>query len=292
MQTEIKEILISSREYAPETTLRVRLVYKNQKALENLPYVFMLLGGPGATHSYYTDYDCLHQVCNLIYFDPRGCGLSDKSDPATYTMNNYIDDVNFIKKVLELDSIILLGKSYGAMCALGYTLRYPKDVNKLILAAGVPTYTFIETAKMNILARGTAEQQGICNTLWAGEFTTNEHVALYFKIMASMYSWKTRNNQSVNRPTPSLPFAFEPLNEGFKHQFWEFDYTKELKNITCPTLILVGGEDWVTDPMYSKKMAALIPLSKLHVFERADHAMETDVPDLFFNSIINFIEEE
>ena len=42
-------------------------------------------------------------------------------------------------------------------------------------------------------------------------------------------------------------------------------------------------------PNAQKKMASLIPNSRLHVFKNADHALESDVPDLFFNAIATFI---
>ena len=150
MQIDIQEVFIPARDGSPAIFLRTRLVYKNQKALETLPYAFILPGGPGANHSYYMDYDQLHEIANLIYYDPRGCGLSDEGDPATYNMDNYIDDIHIIKESLQLGSIILLGKSCGAMCALGFTLRYPEAVSQLILAAGAQTYEFIETAKAGL----------------------------------------------------------------------------------------------------------------------------------------------
>lgn len=289
MQSDIKEIEIPARADAPPTRIRVRRVYKVEAALKTAPYVFILPGGPGANHSYYFDYDCLSKVANLIYYDPRGCGLSDEGDRSSYNINNYINDLHVIKEFLQLESFILLGKSYGAMCALGYALRFPNDVEKLIVAAGVATYEFTKTAKENLFSRGTQEQQLICQSLWQGHIKNDEHMAEYFKIMASMYSWKKRNEQPIDRPESTHRFSFEALNEGFSNQFSLFDYTCQLNDIQCPTLILVGQEDWITDPIYSKEMAEKIPNSALHIFKNSDHAMESDVPELFFNTIINFI---
>jgi proline iminopeptidase len=268
--SEVQTIFIPARDNSSETYLRVSIVYKNQETLKKLPYLLMLPGGPGANHSYYTEYDCLYEVVNLLYYDPRGCGLSDKGDSSTYNMDNYIDDIRIIKEALQLNSMVLLGKSYGAMCALGYVLRYPKDVSKLILAAGSSTWKFIITAKSNILSRGATEQQQICQSLWKGAIKNDEHMAEYFRIMASMYSWKERNNPPVHQVTPSQRFSFEALNEGFRTQFGKFNYTKQLNNIQCPTLILVGEDDWITDPMYSKKMAAFYTCFKRIINKRHD----------------------
>lgn len=289
MRTKKLELLIPARKNAPETYLRPLLVYHSAKTLKTLPYVFMLPGGPGANHSNYNAYRCLHQVANLVFFNPRGCGFSDVSVPSTYTMENYIEDVHAIKLALNLDSVILLGKSYGAMCALAYTLRYPKDVQQLILAAGADAYHFLQTAKDNLLARGSQEQQQICEYLWAGRFKSVEHVGEYFKLMAPLYSWKVRHKLVSKRPKPRYPFSYHSLNEGFAHQLWKFDYTKQLHQILCPTLILVGEEDWVTDPLYSRRMAELIPNAELQVFKNADHLLEIDVPELYFQRILDFL---
>ena len=75
----------------------------------------------------------------------------------------------------------------------------------------------------------------------------------YTRVMASMYSWKIRHHQAVERIAPTYRFCYEAANEGFRNHFWKFDYTHQLCNIHCPTLILVGEEDWICDPKCSKK---------------------------------------
>jgi proline iminopeptidase len=283
-------VTVPAKTNIPETNLYVQITHQDEKSLQTKPYVFMLPGGPGANHSHYMDYDCLQDVANIIYYDPRGCGLSDKSEQSTYTMNNYINDVRYvIHDELKLEQVILLGKSYGAMCALGYTQYYPENVSKLILAAGSPSFHNLKTGKSHVLARGTKEQKKICEKLWRGAFQNNEDVADYFKIMEPFYSWKRRNNQPVNRPKPQFPFAFEPLNEAFRTNFWKFNFVVQLPEIQCPTLILVGNEDWITDPIYSKQMAEKIPQSSLKIFKKADHSLESDVPEAFFSTIREFI---
>lgn len=277
------------RAKAPETKLHIRIVSAREENLEKMPYIFMLPGGPGANHSHYKDYECLVTTGNIVFIDPRGCGLSNKQDPSTYNMDNYIQDVEEIRKHLHLDKIIVLGKSYGAMCALGYTLNYPEHVSSLILAAGSPSYKNIETARRNIAERGTQEQQTVCEQLWEGSFKSNEEVSHFFNVMDTMYSWKKRNNQSVSRPAPEYAFEYEPLNQGFSGFLRTFNYEERLHEIACTTLILVGEEDWVTDKKHSEFMASKIPNNQIVVFPNADHSMESDVPEEFFSTIQSFL---
>ncbi|WED42767.1 alpha/beta fold hydrolase [Legionella cardiaca] len=283
---------IPARDNAPETRLHIRIVCENEDNLDKLPYVFMLPGGPGANHSHYKDYECLATTGNIVFIDPRGCGLSDKKEPSSYTMQNYIQDVDEIRKSLDLEKIVLLGKSYGAMCALGYTLSYPQYVSSLVLAAGSPSYKNIETARLNVKKRGTLEQQQACEQLWDGSFKNVEEVNKFFDVMDTMYSWRKRHNLSVERPGAEYPFAYEPLNQGFGGFLRTFNYEDRLHKVRCKTLILVGEEDWITDKKHSEFMASKIPDNQLIVFPHADHSMESDVPEAFFSSIRDFVKSQ
>ncbi len=283
-------IPIPERDDAPKTTLYVKIISAdNEINFKSKPTIFMLPGGPGANHSHYKDYSCLKDVANIIFHDPRGCGLSEKGDRSTYTMNNYIQDVDIIRQHLGLDKIILLGKSYGAMCALGYTLRYPDAVSTLLLAAGSPHFKNVETAKAHVLSRGTEEQKQVCEKLWNGIFESNNDLVHFFEVMNPLYSYKRRHGEATNRPIPDYPYAHEPLNQGFSTFLRQFDYEDRLHEIKCKTLILVGEEDWITDKKHSQIMANKIPNNELIIFPKSDHSMESDVPDLFFGAMRQFI---
>src|SRR5580692_1595567 len=99
-----------------EAELYVEILSENKLGTKR-PVMFILSGGPGADHTAYLNYSCLHEVVDIVFHDPRGCGKSSKGALSDYTMNNYIDDVEAIREHLSLEKIIVLGKSYGAMCA-------------------------------------------------------------------------------------------------------------------------------------------------------------------------------
>ncbi len=276
----------------PATHLNVNVMSESKTQLgEQRPVAFILPGGPGADHTAYLSYACLKEVTDLVFYDPRGCGASDKGEAKNYTMDNYIDDIESIRQHLSIDKMILIGKSYGSMCALGYALRYPHAVQKLVLAAGAPSYRFLETAKKNLLRLGSAEQIKVCEKLWAGSFKSKDEVHDYFDIMSTLYSVKARTQKnSFNLGKKTKMFSFEALNEGFRHSFWWFDYEDKLQQVLCPTLVLVGREDWVNDAKHGEQMALSIPYSQLHVFEKSGHAMESDVPEEYFQVIADFIQ--
>ena len=80
------------------------------------PVVFALHGGPGGDHVSLRDaLSPLSDTAQIVYIDHRGSGRSAPADPATYTLDQNIDDVDALRDYLGLDRISVLGVSYGGM---------------------------------------------------------------------------------------------------------------------------------------------------------------------------------
>lgn len=283
-----KQILIPARNNTPATRVYCKIMQNKNTALGDRPVMLLVPGGPGGNHTVYLPMaEYLLKFADLVFFDPRGCGNSESSDAAYCTIHHYIDDIEAIRAHFNLDKIILLGGSYGAMAALGYAIKYQNRLEKLILLAGAPSYKFIETAKNNLERKGTDEQKIVAEKLWNGEFRDAKEFADFYRIMAPLYSVNT----TIAPPTTSsgIPYNVEVTNFGFKKFLRTFNFENEMEKIICPTLIICGVDDWINDPSHSKLMAEKIPKSTLHIFERCGHFAEDDQPDLFFNAMSNFL---
>ena len=257
------------------------------------PVVFMLHGGPGGDHLRFKQHSlALQDVAQLVFIDHRGCGRSKKTHQSDYTLENNIEDIEALRKHLGLDQIYLLGTSYGGMVAQGYATRYPKRVAKLILVATAPSYRAMEEAKEILAHRGNAKQIAICEHLWNGTFKNHRHVMAYFKLMEPLYSCKKskRANQAYSK-SKSI-YSHEALNEGFGGFLRTFDFIPKLKKITCPTLILAGGKDWICNPGQSRLIAKNIRGSKLKVFKQSGHAIAVDAHAEYIKAIKLFLRKK
>lgn len=281
-------ISIPARKNAPPTRLFVDICGKNIRKDSSDP-LFILPGGPGANSTHFASYRCLQNEIELVFFDPRGCGVSDKSDPIHYSLDNYIDDIEAIRKSLGIAKISLLGKSYSGLCALGYAIRYPQTTSKLILVATGPSHHFIATAKKKLAEIGNPEQIRVSEKLWEGQFTSTDEVEYYFKLMMPLYSITASSTEAMNQSVQELPFAYEPLNRGFLTDLRTVNYMNELSSIDCQTLVITGDCDWIFDEKYSKLMANKIPNAKLVIFKNAGHFIEIDASDEFYSAIRNFM---
>lgn len=271
----------------------------NGNNLVEKPVLFLIHGGPGGNHIHFK-YDSikLQEYAQLVFIDQRGCGLSKKDKKSHYTLENNIEDIEALRKHLGFKKISVLGVSYGGMVAQGYAIRYGKNVDKLVLVSTAPSYHFIETAKENLKKIGTKQQISVCEKfLWSGSFKNNRDVNHYFKIMDPLYIY---NHKKKKRRKPSVKkvksqnnikniLSYDVLNAGFSTFLHKFNFIPKLKNIKCPTLIMVGKNDWVCIPKHSKVMAENIPNSTLKVFNKCGHALATDANDKYINAIKQFL---
>lgn len=96
--------------------------------------VVVLHGGPGggcspAMRRYFDP-----KVYRVILFDQRGCG---RSRPHACVENNttwhLVEDIEKIRRLLEIDAWMIFGGSWGATLALVYAQTHPDRVRHLIL---------------------------------------------------------------------------------------------------------------------------------------------------------------
>jgi proline iminopeptidase len=255
------------------------------------PVGFLIHGGPGGDHSGFKPaFTPLSERMQLVYFDHRGQGRSAKGDPAKYTLDENVEDMEALRRHLGLGPIVSMGTSYGGMVAMAHAARYPDAVSHLVLIVTAAHGGFIARAQEIVRERGTPEQKHACDMLWAGELNSVERLQHYYAVMATLYSVKAHapahanmRGRAINSPEP-LNRAFAP--GGFLHSY---DIRPELAQITAPTLILAGRHDWICPPEFSEEIHRLIPGSDLRIFEESSHSIRADEPHAMIDAIAGFI---
>jgi proline iminopeptidase len=255
------------------------------------PVAMVIHGGPGSDHSgFKPGFSPLATRMQLVYFDHRGQGRSDAADPASYTLDENVDDMEALRRHLGLGPIVSIGTSYGGMVAMAHAARYPDAVSHLVLIVTAAHGGFIARAQQIVRERGTAEQQAVCDTLWAGGFRTAEAMRHYYAVMAPLYARSydpaagdDARARAIHSPD-AMNQAFGP--DGFMRRF---DLRPELGRITAPTLVLAGRHDWICPPEFSEEIARLIKRSDLRVFEHSSHSIRGDEPEAMMDAILGFL---
>ncbi len=270
--------------------------------------LLILHGGPGASHDYFLPYLApLARHNRLIFIDERGSGKSQKlDDPAGYTVENMVEDVEAVRRELNLGKIALMGHSYGGVLAQAYALKYQQNLSKLLLCS-----TFYSTSKMNevfqkqLAAMPPKLRERIKSLEKAGLFgqgkdwEKNRYPEDYMKA-----AWGEAYRQYVyqRHPDPNEdPIAQGAMSWDLYREMWgshgEFvidgnlksvEYGDRLSSIRVPTLITVGDHD-ECEPSLARYMSDKIIGSKLAVMPQSGHMTFVDQPDLFVRTVDEFL---
>jgi proline iminopeptidase len=273
--------------------------------------LFIVHGGPGASHDYFLPYLLpLARDHRLIFIDERGSGKSEKlEDPKGYTIENMVEDVEAVRQGLALGKVTLLGHSYGGALAQAYALKYQNNLTDLILCS-----TWASTAEMNQVFVKMKEKMSpeLRNRIDAQEkaglfghgkdFERNRYTADYM-----IAAWGEGYFPYVyqGRPDPNYdPIANGNMSWDLYREMWGSDgefvisgnlksveYLDRLPSIHVPTLLLVGDHD-ECDPSLSEEMHQKIPNSKLVILPKSGHMTFVDQAALFNNSVSKFLEPQ
>ncbi|MGB3532487.1 MAG: alpha/beta fold hydrolase [Microcoleaceae cyanobacterium] len=264
------------------------LVVKGDR-LQEKPIAFVIHGGPGADHtSYKPTFSHLTSTLQLVYFDHRGQGRSARGDKATYTLENNVEDMEALRQYLGLDQIVLIGTSYGGMVALSYASRYPQNVSDLIVIATAANSEFLSKAKQNLAQNGTPEQIEIAEYLWQGNFANEAQLQQYFQILGPLYALNY-NPVATAKAWKRTILSVDAINIAFGGFLRSYNILDQLHNITAPTLILAGQQDWICPPECSIKIAKAIPQAEFTIFENCGHLIRVDQPKALLNAITQFM---
>ncbi|HEY7401940.1 MAG TPA: alpha/beta hydrolase [Candidatus Angelobacter sp.] len=104
------------------------------------PAIVVLHGGPDFDQSYLLpEMDRLSDKFRLIYYDQRGRGRSAENvRPEDVSIESEMEDLDAVRRHFQLNTVVLLGHSWGTVLALEYATRHPERVSRLILMNPAP----------------------------------------------------------------------------------------------------------------------------------------------------------
>jgi proline iminopeptidase len=95
--------------------------------------VVLLHGGPGVPMDFSPIVEILMKKYQVIAFDQRGTGRSP-AEGATYSMDEYIKDVDAVTRHFQVSRFHLFGHSWGGLYAQIYAEKYPQNILSLFLS--------------------------------------------------------------------------------------------------------------------------------------------------------------
>ena len=226
-------------------------------------------------HMWDEQMDALAKKYQVLRFDTRGHGAS--STPAgAYTLEQMADDVHGLLAALGIKQTHWVGLSMGGMIGQTYALRYPGVFKSMVLADTTCSYP-ADAAPVwadRIKLAQSGGMRPIAEAMLARWFT-EPYRKSHPQIMA-------RIGGSVGA-TPVAGFV------GCCHAIPKINFTSRLKEIRCPTLVVVGEQDTGTPVEMARELHAAIPGSELVVIPSAAHLSNLEQPEAFNRAITAFL---
>jgi proline iminopeptidase len=246
-------------------------------------------GWGGDATVYIETFRPLEAAHTVVYYDPAGIGRSGRAaDPARYTLAEYVEDVEALRRHLGLEALNLAGHSHGGFVALKYALAYPERVSRLlVLNSGAfvrdlePDWLEAREGYETARARLAAADTTLSPDELHAEFIRSLVPAIHF------YDYEPVR-QTVEDLLARTTFSVEPFRQ-FAREMATFDIRDRVAGIRTPTLIVMGDDDLPVLREGSYLLHERIPGAQLLVVPGSGHWPATERPDLFFPAVLRFL---
>lgn len=259
--------------------------------------VLILHGGPGSS-SY--GQEPLREISDerpVVFYDQLGSGRSDRiTDTTLMTVERYIEEVEQVRKYLNLEKLYLYGQSWGTALSLEYYLKYPEYVKGIIFSSPYfSTRRWIEDANELVKTLPDSIQKIIRINEKNKTFSNQE----YKDAVDLFYSKFLRRKQ---RPAEVVDTASNFFGTNVYEYMWgpseftatgtllNYDRIDELSKVEVPVLFITGEYDEAT-PETVKYYQSLVPGSRFREISNSGHATLNDNPEEAIEAIRNFLEE-
>ena len=260
--------------------------------------LLIIHGGPGLDHSYFLPQMAkLADTYELIFFDQRGCGQSTLHvDSASMTLDALVEDIDKVRDAYNLNTVNLMGHSWGGLLAMFYAIRHGDRLNSLILVNSTPPTSALRDSSFRIMAarRSPADSVQEAAVVQTAEFKRRDPSAIqeYFRLM---FRGAFRNPHDEDE----LNLTFRPdygqrsgllKSLGRDTTLQHYDLLSNLESISCPVLIIGSDYDMIP-PASNQAIHDHIRDSRLVILKNCGHFPFIEAPAQFFPAVRTFLEK-
>ncbi len=209
--------------------------------------------------------------------DLRGHGSGPKGN-APWMILDYVDDLHELLVKAKIEQVILCGHSMGGYIALEFIHKYPQMVQSLILAGSRADADSNEAKDQRYKTLEKIREEGLES--FAEDFS---------KLVLADVRSKEKKELMTTVQDMILSNEVEDVMLVIGALASRKDSTQNLKEISCPTMVIVGAEDKVTSWGVNHSMARRITNCQFAKVAKAGHLVNIEQPEKFNDLIDTFI---
>ncbi|HEY8103107.1 MAG TPA: alpha/beta fold hydrolase [Gaiellaceae bacterium] len=266
------------------------------------PPIVVLHGGPDFDHAYLLpELDRLTSSFRLIYYDQRGRGRSAEGvRPEDVTIQSEVDDLDRVRSHHGLESVAVLGHSWGGVLAMEYALRHPDRTSHLILLDTAPASAgdwqdlqqefarrrpAADTEAMQAIAGTEAYARG---NLEAEAAYYRIHFAMTLKPPDLLEVLVARLRSNFTAAGVLLARAIEERLYDETSRSPKWDLFPGLRELEVPTLLLHGSHDFIPVEL-AARIADAVPGARMTVLSGLGHFSFLEAPERVHEEIASLL---
>lgn len=249
----------------------------------DVPVIIILNGIMMSTVSWEIFKESFTKSNTLIRFDMIDQGKSQKVD-FNYTQEIQVEVLEGLLNHLKLDNINIMGISYGGSIALQYAVKYPRRINKMVIA--------------NVVAKTSPWLKAIGDG-WNQVGKTRDGEAYYNITIPYIYSpqfYEKKLEWMENRKRVLIPIFsngdFLDAMERLTKSAETHNVIDKLSNIHSDTLIISSEEDYLTPVFEQEFIHNMLPNSTLVTLKECGHASMYEKPNQFASLVLGHINNQ
>jgi pimeloyl-ACP methyl ester carboxylesterase len=254
--------------------------------------VLLLHGGglDAAGLSFRTTIPVLAEQHCVFAPDWPGFGHSDPM-PMSWRVEECVDFVGEILDTLDLKRVSLVGVSMGGAFALGFSLRAPERIDRLVLVdsagmgndipGGLLSYLAMRLPLLDelrwsfLVGNRTLTRRILCAALVNGDQVINEEMLDEIMLLARH---------------AGAGAAFRQLQRSeYQWHGLRTNYLPQLSKVNIPTLLVHGAKDGIVPVNWAERAHHLIKDSKIEIIPQCGHLPPVENPGLFNRIVGDFL---
>lgn len=271
------------------------------------PLLVLLQGGPGGS-----TWALRHWVAPLtknlrvVLLDPIGRGRSARlSDPAGYTLERDVRDLERLRQHLGLEQLNVYGHSYGGLLAQAWALKHPQRVGRLVLGntlhGAASWQAMVERCNQHLQTQHPHVWAELLALRARGLLSSApEYQALLETPVEPLY-WYDQSKRALKAPKSPQP-AQDQRNVTLYNAMlgpdpeWQVAGTlagvellPALSRVRAPALVLAGRADRICPPHLAEQIVSALPRGELKVFEHSGHRPFIEEPGAWAAAVSEFM---
>jgi len=265
-----------------------RLHYLDEGQGETL---LMLHGNPTWSFYYRNLVKGLRSQFRCVVPDHMGCGLSDKPQEYNYTLSQHIDNLEKLVDHLNLDNITLVMHDWGGSIGMGFAVRHPEKIKRLVFFNTAAFLTDRIPFSINLCRNSIVGPLAILRfnlfarmaTVWASKVRGRMTGRVRKGYLAPYNSSENRiaNLRFVQDIPMSADVPSYPVVEHIESQLGYFR--------DRPTLIIWGMQDFCFTDYFLEQWKKYFPDAEVHEVAQAGHYVLEDADEQIIPWMVQFL---